>query len=68
MFSTLMVMQVYSFLLQFRDKLDERGSGPNSTMDAALQKLWHEHIRTITSSVRHLNREIDSIKDEVSNG
>jgi len=49
---------------EFREHLTERNL-ETSTMDAALQKLWHEHIRTITSSVRHLNREIDGLKDEI---
>nr|CAB3244526.1 protein FAM81A [Phallusia mammillata] len=37
-----------------------------STMDAALQQLWHEHIRTITSTVKKLSRDIESIKYEVA--
>ena len=34
-------------------------------MDIALQQLWHEHIRTITSTVKQLSRELDAIKQEV---
>jgi len=50
--------------LQVMDRLTSEKFSPSS-MDAALQQLWHEHIRTITSSVKKLSRDVDSIKQEV---
>lgn len=37
-----------------------------SSMDAQLQQLWHEHIRSITSTVKKLSRDLEEVKYEVS--
>ncbi|XP_039257368.2 protein FAM81A-like [Styela clava] len=37
-----------------------------SSMDDALQQLWHEHIRSVTSSVKKLSRDVEELKFEIS--
>ena len=57
-----MLQNIY-FLIQLKEKLSNRIEP--STMDIALQQLWHEHIRTITDTVKQLSRELETIKHEV---
>ncbi|CAK8676556.1 unnamed protein product [Clavelina lepadiformis] len=55
-----LVEKAYELKEQLTEKFRPTG------MDAALQQLWHEHIRTITSTVKQLSRDLETVKYEIA--